>query len=118
MEKLTHALTAGLVIALSLVALPAFAAEGKVNINEADASELALLPRVGPALSARIVEYREETGKFKSPEDLMLVRGIGEKTFELMEPYVAVSGKTTLTEKVRGVRPKADADKAESTSDS
>ena len=123
MEKLTHALTAGLVIALSLTALPAFAAEGTVNVNEADASQLALLPRVGPALSARIIEYREETGKFKAPEDLMLVRGIGEKTFELMEPYVAVTGKTTLTEKVRGVRPKADADEAddgrdESTSDS
>ena len=80
------------------------AAEGKVNINEASAEELALLPRVGPAVAQRIVDFREENGAFKSMEDLMLVRGIGEKTFERLAPYVALSGETTLTEKVRSSR--------------
>lgn len=75
-----------------------------VNINTADASQLALLPRVGPALSQRILDFRKENGDFEAPEELILVRGIGEKTFELLEPYVVVKGKTTLTEKVRGVR--------------
>lgn len=75
-----------------------------VNINTADASQLALLPRVGPALSQRILDFRKENGEFEAPEELILVRGIGEKTFELLEPYVVVKGKTTLTEKVRGVR--------------
>ncbi len=110
--------TAGwiLIATLALTAPAAFAADKPkvVNINEASASQLALLPRVGPSLSARIVEFREENGKFKAPADLMLVRGIGEKTFQLMEPFVAVSGETTLTEKVRGsqVQPKDDSDES------
>ena len=111
--------TAGwiLIATLALTAPAAFAA-GKqkvVNVNEASASQLALLPRVGPSLSARIVEFRKENGQFKAPADLMLVRGIGEKTFQLMEPYVAVSGETTLTEKVRAsqVQPRDDSDESE-----
>ncbi len=103
-----------LIAALTLAAPAALAADKQkvVNINDADASQLALLPRVGPSLSARIVEFREQNGKFKQPADLMLVRGIGEKTFALMEPYVAVSGETTLTEKVRAsqVQPKESSD--------
>lgn len=75
-----------------------------VNINTADASQLALLPRVGPALSQRILDFREANGKFEAPEELILVRGIGEKTFALLEPYVVIKGETTLTEKVRGVQ--------------
>ena len=69
-------------------------------INTADAAELAYLPRVGPARSQRIVDFREENGKFGEPADLMLVRGIGERTFELMEPWIATEGETTLDQKV------------------
>ena len=83
---------------LFLIALPALGET--VNVNKADEDQLALLPRVGPALAARILEFREENGKFESPEDLMLVRGIGEKTMELLAPFVATSGETTLTSKV------------------
>ncbi len=110
--------TAGwiLITTLTLAAPAAFAADKPqvVNINQASASQLALLPRVGPALSARIVEFRKESGKFKEPADLMLVRGIGEKTFALMEPYVAVAGETTLTEKVRvsQIQPRGDSEES------
>ena len=91
-----------LILSLALTALPAVAAEErKININEADAGQLALLPRVGPALAQRILEFREENGEFKEPQDIMLVRGIGEKTFELMEPFLAVKGETTLTQKLK-----------------
>jgi competence ComEA-like helix-hairpin-helix protein len=90
-----------LVLGLLALAVPAAAAEGVVNVNTADASTLQLLPRVGPAVAERIIEFREANGAFKSKEDLLLVRGIGERTFELMEPYVAIEGKSTLTEKVR-----------------
>jgi competence protein ComEA len=92
--------------ALVFAAAPSFAADaqGKVNLNTASAEQLSLLPRVGPALAGRILEFREQNGSFKKPEDLMLVRGVGEKTYELMAPYLAVSGETTLKSKVRTPR--------------
>jgi competence protein ComEA len=93
----------------SASALPAVAAEARraVNVNTADTSQLALLPRVGPAVAQRIVDFRKENGPFKSPEDLMLVQGIGEKTYQLIKPYVAVSGETTLKEKVKASKAAA-----------
>ena len=101
-------LSAALLVTAVLGALPAFAAapQGVVNINTASVEQLQLLPHVGPSVAARIVEYREQSGKFKTAEDLMLVRGIGEKSFERLSPYVAVSGETTLGQKVssRGSR--------------
>lgn len=98
-RRLIHSMIlAGLVLA----ALPTFAAEARrVNINTADASQLALLPRVGPSVAQKILDFRKENGPFKSAEDLMLVQGIGEKTFQLLKPYLAVSGETTLKEKVK-----------------
>ncbi len=58
-----------------LVWAPTMAAEGKavVNINTADAEALMLLPRIGPTVAQRIVEFREKNGRFKAAEDLMLV---------------------------------------------
>ncbi|HXU45362.1 MAG TPA: helix-hairpin-helix domain-containing protein [Thermoanaerobaculia bacterium] len=91
------------VFALTLAAAPAAAApETKrvINVNSADASQLAFLPRVGPAVAQRIVEQRKANGPFKKVEDLMLVRGIGEKTFALIRPYVSLSGESSLKEKV------------------
>jgi competence protein ComEA len=82
------------------------AAAGKpvVNINTAGPEELMLLPRIGPSVAERILEFREKNGRFKATEDLLLVRGVGEKTFELIKPHIAVSGETTLTEKVQTPR--------------
>jgi competence protein ComEA len=76
------------------------AAHKVVNINQASAEEIARLPRVGPKLAGRIVEHRSQHGAFKRPEDLMQVKGVGEKFFTTLKPYVAVSGATTLAEKV------------------
>lgn len=98
-------------LALVAVAMPAAAAaSGRVNVNTADADQLELLPRVGPTIAGRILDYREENGDFTAAEDLMLVRGIGEKTFELIEPYVTLEGDTTLTEKVSASRAAAERD--------
>lgn len=107
--KHSHRIVAGVVLAVLLTALPGVAAEGrKVNVNTADATQLALLPRVGPSIAQRIVEYRKQNGPFKKAEDLMLVRGIGEKTYELLKPYVATAGETTLKEKVKASRSGSD----------
>lgn len=86
-----------------LAANPALAGDdqGVVNINTAGAEQLMLLPRIGAAVAQRIVDFREKNGRFKAAEDLMLVQGIGERTFELIKPHIAVSGETTLTEKVK-----------------
>lgn len=82
------------------------AKEGKkgsvININSADTTQLSLLPRIGPSVAQRIVDYRKKNGPFKTTDDLMLVQGIGEKTFQLLKPYVAIAGETTLKEKVKG----------------
>jgi len=71
-----------------------------VNINTASAAELARLPRVGDKLAERIVAHRQQHGAFRRVEDLMEVKGIGEKMFQGLQAYLAVSGPTTLTEKV------------------
>ena len=98
-----------LVIALSMAGM-ASAADGKVNVNTATAEQLELLPRIGPAVAKRIIDYREAEGPFRQLEDLMLVEGIGDKTFDLLRPYVVLEGKTTLAEKVRPPRKSASND--------
>ncbi len=100
--KQPHRTVAVFLLLASLLAnAPTWGAEGKkaVNINSADAAQLTLLPRVGQSLAQRIVDYRKENGPFKAPEDLMLVGGVGQRMFEMIKPYVAISGATTLDEK-------------------
>ena len=99
--KLLNVATGLLTFCLLLSAMPSFGAQAAVNVNTADATELTLLPRVGPVIAGKILEFRKENGPFKALEDLMLVRGIGEKTFEQMKPFVKLSGETNLRDKVR-----------------
>jgi comEA protein len=61
-----------------------------VNINTASSKELQQLPRIGPAMAARIIEYRAQNGEFKNKEDLMKVRGIGEKTFQNLKDMISI----------------------------
>ncbi len=115
----TFALALGLVALLATAssapatdnaaAPPTATAKKTVNVNQASADELARLPRVGPSLAGKIVTHREKNGPFKRTEDLMEVKGIGEKMFASLKPYVSVSGPTTLTEKLtsKGTAAKA-----------
>lgn len=61
----------------------------KININEADEKQLEKLPGIGPSKAKRIIEYREKNGKFKSLDELLNVNGIGPKTLEKIENYLA-----------------------------
>mgnify|MGYP001826846020 CR=1 FL=1 len=61
-----------------------------ININTATAEELTQLVGVGQQYAERIVTYRTENGPFKAPEEIMLVAGIGEKTFEANKDRIAV----------------------------
>ena len=92
MLMLTKKLTVGLTITLLLLSLVCFAVaqEEKVNINTASAEQLTQLKGIGPALAQRIIEYREKNDPFEKPEDLMKVKGIGQKTFESIKDAIVV----------------------------
>jgi len=62
----------------------------KININKASVAELTQLKRIGPKISKRIVEYRENYGPFVLPEDIMKVKGVGPKTFKLNKDRITV----------------------------
>lgn len=72
---------------------------GKLNLNSASEEQLQLLPTVGPAKAERIVSWRKKNGSFKRVADLRKVKGFGYKTLKRLEPYLDVSGETTLAEK-------------------
>ena len=61
-----------------------------VNLNTATEAQLEALPGIGAAVAARIVEYRKKNGAFKKVEELMNVKGIGEKSFLKLKPLVTV----------------------------
>jgi competence protein ComEA len=65
-------------------------AGAKININTATAAELESLPRIGPAIAQRIVDYRTEHGYFQKVEDIMNVKGIGPVTFDAIKDYITV----------------------------
>jgi len=68
----------------------AAASDSRVNLNTADAVSLDTLPRVGPAMAARILAWRDANGRFTSIDDLRNVSGIGDKTFEGLRELITV----------------------------
>jgi competence protein ComEA len=65
-------------------------ADGRVDLNTADATMLETLPRIGPALAERIIAWRDDNGGFTSVEDLLAVPGIGDKMLESLRDFVTV----------------------------
>lgn len=81
-------------------AAPAKAASGAkataaspVNLNTATQAQLETLPGIGAKAAQRILEYRQKVGNFKKVEDLMNVKGIGEKAFLKLKPLLTVTTK-------------------------
>jgi comEA protein len=100
MTTQTHkALALGLAVAIVALSLaPAYAQspapKGRVNINTAPASELESLPRIGPKVAQRIIDFRTKNGNFKKVEEIMKVQGIGEKVFEQIKDLITVGAAT------------------------
>lgn len=66
-------------------------ASSPVNLNTATLAQLEALPGIGKSTAERILEYRQKNGGFKKIEDLMNVRGVGEKSFLKLKPLVTVA---------------------------
>jgi competence protein ComEA len=78
-------------LSILLVMFLATAAFAKVNLNTASVDELKELPGIGAAKAEAIVKYREENGKFKKKEDIVSVKGIGDKVYEKISTDIEVS---------------------------
>ena len=74
-------------------ARPAATATAPVNLNTATQAQLEALPGLGAKAAERILEYRQKNGGFKKIEDLMNVKGIGEKSFLKLKPLLTLGEK-------------------------
>jgi competence protein ComEA len=87
---------AALIVTLSFA--PAYAQsappKAKININTASAAELESLPRIGPKVAQRIVDYRTKNGSFKKVDEIMKIQGIGEKIYEQIKDMITVGAET------------------------
>jgi competence protein ComEA len=93
------ALLAALGVALAASPVLADAATpaltGVVNVNTATSDELQLLPGIGEARAKAVIALRKQRGGFKSVDELLEVKGVGEAGLERLRPYVRITGKTT-----------------------
>ena len=76
------------------VSRPSAPAPAPVNLNTATQAQLEALPGIGPKAAELILDYRKKNGNFKKVEDLMNVKGIGEKSFLKLKPLLSVTDKT------------------------
>lgn len=92
MQQTKMAVLTAITVALMMAwAVPALVADmQKVNINTATIEELASLEGVGDTVAARILEFRTSNGAFQKPEDLMMVKGIGQKLFDRNKDRIVV----------------------------
>jgi competence protein ComEA len=67
-----------------------------INLNTATIEQLETLPGIGRKTAERIVEHRTKSGAFKRIEELMNVKGIGEKSFLKLKPLIVVKPDTAL----------------------
>jgi competence protein ComEA len=69
------------------------AAQVPVNLNTATADQLATIPGIGTKTAERIIAYRQKNGGFKKIEELMNVKGVGEKSFLKLKTLITVAQK-------------------------
>jgi len=91
--RLSHRAT-HLLLCLMLAASVAIAQKAPpakpIDLNTATAAELQQLPGIGPATAKAIIQFREKSGPFQRPEDLLAIHGISRARFEKIRPYITV----------------------------
>ncbi len=99
LSTLTRALVVAM--ALPLAAAGVRSAKAKtsapqhpINLNSATVTELMQLPKIGAKTAERVIKFRKEHGGFRRSEELMNVKGIGEKSFVKLKPYLSVGAGT------------------------
>jgi len=99
MTKTKKLLTLLVILAMAAVSTVSLGAAEKqaaaggdklININTADAGQLVSLPQVGAKMAQRILDFRKSNGNFKRVQDLMKVKGIGEKIFAKLQPLITI----------------------------
>jgi len=79
------------VMVISILMVPVYIIAGeKINLNTATLEELTKLKGIGPAYAQRIIDYRQNYGPFEKIEDLMKVKGIGQKIFDTNKDIITV----------------------------
>jgi len=85
---LANLLLLSLLLPFALLAAEEKKPEPKVNINTATVEELAKLPGIGKSIAQRIVNHREKSGKFRTVDELLVIRGISRKKLEQLRPLI------------------------------
>ena len=88
-RRLVSILSCVAVISILMVPVCIMAGE-KINLNTATLEELTELKGIGQAYAQRIIDYRQNYGPFEKIEDLMKVKGIGQKTFDANKDIITV----------------------------
>jgi competence protein ComEA len=101
-SRLARAAAACLILTLALLSAPvpcaaapsgskaAPAAGERIDINSASAEQLVVIPGIGKVMADRIIQFREEHGPFSKVEELLKIKGIGEKSLEKLRPYIKI----------------------------
>ena len=97
LRSFRNTLRVALVLALFAPGLAGAEPDGVLNVNTATAEQLEMLPGIGEAKARAILETREARGGFKSVDELLEVRGIGEAALDKIRPHVSVKGRSTLS---------------------
>ena len=87
------------VVALMLAVFSGTAlADHKIDVNNADAETLESITGIGPVLAGKIIQQREKVGDFKSLDDLINVKGIGEATLMKLKPHLVLGNELSMNQ--------------------